>query len=199
MTSTNTQSKKIDGQYFTNYLEQTADRNIMFFYGGYLNEDVLFGMGQALRTKMLIEGVEPTASRRVFSGFVEQVQNVIRYSDEKISLRDADVDDEEATTLSYGVVAVGDRDDGKKKFVSCCNVIEEQDVERVSISLDKLRGLSRKELGALMRQQLREATPAGSVGAGVGFISIAWEADGNWDYEMIKTPEHTLFCFEAKF
>jgi hypothetical protein len=52
-----------------------------------------------------------------------------------------------------------------------------------------------------MREQLKEGPPEGSKGAGVGFVSIAREANGDWDYEMVPTedPNMFFFCFEAYF
>jgi hypothetical protein len=52
-----------------------------------------------------------------------------------------------------------------------------------------------------MRQQLRDGPPEGSKGAGVGFISIAREANGNWEYDIIKNFKDgfDFFTFEAHF
>lgn len=52
-----------------------------------------------------------------------------------------------------------------------------------------------------MREHLKKDPPDGSKGAGVGFISIAREANGNWDYDMVPMPngEFTFFCLEAYF
>jgi hypothetical protein len=52
-----------------------------------------------------------------------------------------------------------------------------------------------------MRDQLRNGPPEGSKGAGVGFISIAREANGNWNYDIVENAEENLdfFCFEANF
>ena len=52
-----------------------------------------------------------------------------------------------------------------------------------------------------MREHLKAGPPVGSKGAGVGFISIAREANGNWEYDMVPMPdgEFTFFCLEAYF
>ncbi len=80
-------------------------------------------------------------------------------------------------------------------------MIEQKNVPKLQASLESIRGLDRKELTKLMREQLKEGPPEGSKGAGVGFVSIAREANGDWDYEMVPTedPNMFFFCFEAYF
>jgi hypothetical protein len=158
-----------------------------------------------LRTKLALDHTDNKVSRGIFSAFVEQVQNVIRYSAETKGpevdeagepLEDPLLNQE----IRYGMVAIGDREDGKR-FVTCCNMIEKTNVPRLAASLESIRGLDRKELTKLMREQLKDGPPEGSKGAGVGFVSIAREANGDWDFQMVPTedPNMFFFCFEAYF
>ena len=75
-------SKRLNGLSYLSFRKELEDRGIVFSYSGYLNEDILSGIGNALRSKMTIDRTEEKISRAVFSAFVEQVQNVIRYSAE---------------------------------------------------------------------------------------------------------------------
>lgn len=210
----NTASKKFDGEAFLALRQQLESRGIVFSYCGYLNENILSGIGNALQSKMAIEQTDQKISRGIFSTFVEQVQNVIRYSEEKIGPeerkaqelaaaaaegRDANpiLDDGE---LRYGTIAIGEKPDGTR-FVTCANMILNENVSRITESLESIRGLNRKELTHLMREHLKQGPPAGSKGAGVGFISIAREANGNWEYDMVPLADsqYTFFCLEAYF
>ena len=195
----------MDGQSFLDFRQELNRRGIVFTYSGYLNDDILTGIGNALRTKLALDHTDNKVSRGIFSAFVEQVQNVIRYSAES---QGPDVDENGVVAtepplgeeIRYGMVAIGDRPDGKR-FVTCCNMIDQANVARLSASLEAIRGLDRKELTKLMREQLKDGPPEGSKGAGVGFISIAREANGDWDYQMVPTDDDKLrfFCFEAYF
>jgi hypothetical protein len=150
---------------------------------------------------MTIDRTEEKISRAVFSAFVEQVQNVIRYSAEtSTQASSGEVAGEEALVLPYGLVAIGEYPDGQH-FVTCCNMVLSSDTKKLSEQLESIRGLDRKELGALMRQQLRDGPPEGSKGAGVGFIAIAREANGNWDYDIVENAKEgfDFFSFEANF
>ena len=195
----------MNGQSFLDFRNELSNRGIVFTYSGFLNDDILTGIGNALRTKLALDHTDSKVSRGIFSAFVEQVQNVIRYSAET---QGPEVDEEGVVIddpllnqeIRYGMVAIGDRADGKR-FVTCCNMIEQKNVPKLQASLESIRGLDRKELTKLMREQLKEGPPEGSKGAGVGFVSIAREANGDWDYEMVPTedPNMFFFCFEAYF
>lgn len=210
----NTEIKRFDGAEFFALRQTLQSRGIVFSYSGYLNESILTGIGNALQSKMAIEHADSKVSRGIFSTFVEQVQNVIRYSEEKIGPeekikkeiqaarddgREADLPLDEGE-LRYGTVVIGEKKDGTR-FVTCANLVKNEKVPRIKDSLESIRGLTRKELTHLMREQLKEGPPEGSKGAGVGFISIAREANGNWEYDMVPLPDgqFTFFCLEAYF
>src|SRR5215472_4135795 len=55
---------------------------VLFCYSGYLNEAVLESIGTAMRVKLENDTSDPRLARTLFSVFVEQVQNVVRYSAE---------------------------------------------------------------------------------------------------------------------
>ena len=59
-------------------------RGIIFAYSGYVTESVLSGVGDAVKQKLAIEDANTKTIRSVFSVFVEQMQNIIRYSAEKV-------------------------------------------------------------------------------------------------------------------
>lgn len=205
--------KKLDGASFLELRRQLESRGIVFSYCGYLNENILTGIGNALQSKMAIEHTDQKISRGIFSAFVEQVQNVIRYSAETIGPEERAKIEQEAARLEnreaqdtgdgelrYGLVTIGESPDGTR-FVTCANLIKNEDVQRVTDSLESIRGLNRKELTTLMREHLKQGPPEGSKGAGVGFISIAREANGNWEYDMVpmSNDDFTFFCLEAYF
>ena len=198
-------NKRLNGHSYLSFREELVKRGIVFSYCGFLNEDILSGIVNALRTKLSIDKTDVKVSRGIFSAFVEQVQNVIRYSAETNAIieeenlqEDGEENVHENETLPYGMVTIGEYPDGTR-FVACCNMIRNTDTEKLTAQLESIRGLDRKQLGAMMREQLKNGPPQGSKGAGVGFISIAREANGNWEYDIVRdaSAEFDFFCFEA--
>jgi len=55
---------------------------VLFCYSGYLTEAVLESIGTAMRLKLENDTSDRKLARTLFSVFVEQVQNVVRYSAE---------------------------------------------------------------------------------------------------------------------
>lgn len=165
---------------------------VLFCYCGYITEEVLSSIGDAVRDKLALEKTGAQVSRSLFAVFVEQVQNVIRYSADK---QEGAVD-ERTVDLRHGVLAVGQSDGGY--YVSCGNAIARQDVPRLRDGLAHIQTLDRKELKALHKEVLKGKTPEGSKGAGVGFIDIARLATRGFEYEFLELDEeHSYFVLKA--
>ena len=56
------------------------NEGVVFCYSGYMTENVLLSVGSVIKQKLAADSVDKKVVRGVFSVFVEQVQNVIRYS-----------------------------------------------------------------------------------------------------------------------
>jgi hypothetical protein len=171
---------------------QLSQKGIIFCYCGYMTEEVLSGIGSALKTKLELDREERARARSLFAVFVEQVQNVVRYSAE----REAGGDAVSAKELRYGVLVVG-KSDGKY-FVACSNLIAREDVGRLDASLQAIQRMNPDELKTLYKETLRGETPAHSKGAGVGFIDIARRAMHGFEFDFAKiSDQHSYFCLKA--
>jgi hypothetical protein len=170
--------------------QQLHSQNIIFCYSGYMNEAILSGIGQAIKQKLITEETDNKTIRGVFGIFVEQMQNVIRYSAEREPHATS-----KDSVLSYGLVSVGREKDAY--FVTCGNKIQNADVARLRDHLSVIRNLDRDGLKALYKQILKGEAPEGSKGAGVGFVDIArtatrpiefdfMELDANYAYFSLK-------------
>ncbi|SLM28303.1 conserved hypothetical protein [Desulfamplus magnetovallimortis] len=132
----------------------------------------------------MINEADKKTSKNAFSVFVEQVQNVIRYSAQRGVL-------EQEKEVSYGILTLGK--EGSKTYIDCGNQIDVKDVERIKKSLEKIKTLDRKELKSLYKTILKGETPEGSKGAGVGFIEVALRAKNGFDYDFVEIDTDTYF------
>ena len=165
------------------FRNQLLDQGITFAYSGYMTEQILTGIGGAIRRKMELDGTDRNIARTVFSIFVEQVQNIIRYSAEF----EEDDSQEPEGDLRYGVLTVGYKDG--TYFVCCSNMVERRDVERLRSSLEQIKSMDKIELKKLFKETLRGETPEGSKGAGVGFIEIARRAKKGFEFDFSEVSE----------
>ncbi|MEK9722206.1 MAG: SiaB family protein kinase [Rhodospirillaceae bacterium] len=167
-------------------------QGIIFCYSGYITEAVLSGIGEALKQKLYLEDADKTRMRNIFAIFVEQMQNVIRYSAEN----DAPDDSGDINELRYGILNIGVEDD--KFFITCGNKVQRAVVARLSGRLADLQKMTPDELKSLFKEKLRGPTEATSKGAGVGFIEIARRSSEVFDFGFMDIDDrHTFFALKA--
>lgn len=160
------------------FRKSLQNEGVVFCYSGYMTEDVLVSIGSVIKQKLTAESVDKKVVRGVFSVFVEQVQNVIRYSIEE----DAGGQKGEEIDLRYGLLMVGLKED--QYFVSCANLIEKKNVALLREGLSHIQQLDKEGLKLLYKEILRGQVPEGSKGAGVGFIDIAKRATNGIEFDF---------------
>ncbi|NGZ07202.1 MAG: hypothetical protein G8237_12695 [Magnetococcales bacterium] len=148
-------------------------------------------IGETVMDKLELDNTERPVARGVFGVFVEQVQNIIRYSAEN----QEGVIEERSIDLRHGMLAVGR--DAEGYFVFSANAIKNHDVDRLRSGLAHIRSLDRSGLKAMHKEILRGETPEGSKGAGVGFVDIARLASRGFEFEFLGVNE-TLSYFILK-
>lgn len=168
------------------------DEGIVLCYSGVVTEAVLLSVGNSLKDKLTLEKTDKSTARSLFSVFVEQVQNVIRYSVEKTG---GEVEDR-SLELAYGLITVGKSED--KYFVACANLVEKKDVPRLEKDLTRIQKMDKEDLKALYKQILKGDIPEHSKGAGVGFVDIARRCSGGFEFDFLDFDEnHAFFALKA--
>jgi len=151
---------------------------IFLSFSGPISQNLMVELGDILKHRMeLAEATTPTILR-VFSILVEQSQNIIRHSAEKIPEYDS-----ETEKMMFGTIAVGYKEG--KYFVIGGNKIENDDVEKLKEKLTELQQMSKEDLKQSYRQQRKKDAEEGHKGAGLGLIELAR-----------KSSEPIEFCFE---
>jgi hypothetical protein len=174
-----------------NFKKLMNDNGIIFSFSGYVSEGILFALGDALKQKMAIAETDANTTKKVFSVFVEQVQNIIRYSTERV-----ESDGGKKIELSSGIITVGME---KGLFVIvCANMVRRQDVDKLRGRLEHLRSLDRDELKAYYKEKLREPPEEESKGATIGLIEIARRASEPIEFDFLDIDEsQAFFCLKA--
>jgi Family of unknown function (DUF6272) len=168
--------------------QMLARQHISLCYSGYLSEEVLAGLADALRSKMAADNQDENLRKRVFSVFIEQVQNVMRYSADP--LRDTD-----GTSHRFGIVTFGVHE---KFFVLTGNRMLTADAERLRAKLEEIRHLNKEDLRAYYREQLNAPQQEGDKGAGLGLIEIARRVSQPFEFDFVPLDDGTsFFCLKA--
>jgi hypothetical protein len=167
-------------------------QGVIFAYSGYVTEPVLSGVGEALKQKLTIDDADTKTLRSVFAVFVEQMQNIIRYSAEKAQSTMPPAADQRALMeIRYGILTIGR--EGSDYVVCAGNLVEKSDVPRLHARLTRIREMSKDELKVLYKEQLRADPEEGSKGAGLGFMEIARRASKPLEFDFSEIDDHFVF------
>ena len=168
-------------------------KGIIFAYSGYVTEPVLNGVGEALKRKLAIQDADTKTVRSVFAIFVEQMQNMIRYSAEKVP-PEADIDAQ--LELRYGVLTIG-QEEGDY-VVHAGNLVRREDVERMRRRLSALSAMDKEQLKVAYKEQLKAEPDEHSKGAGIGFIEIARRASKPIEFDFMEVDgDYAFFALKA--
>ena len=173
-----------------------AQEGIMFAYCGYITESVRTAVGDALKQKLAFEDTNTKTVRSVFAVFVEQMQNIIRYSAEKVPPEARARGGEPPEELRFGVLTIGQQDGDY--IVRSGNLVHQADVERIRARLARIQIMDKEQLKAFYKEQLRSEVDEHSKGAGIGFVEIARRASRpiRFDFTPVDA-EHAFFALEA--
>ena len=175
------------------YLDLKArldEQGAVLTYCGNVSESMLAALGETLKQKMVELETDTAVVKRVFSIFIEQVQNVIRYSGERTASGAA------AASLGAGLIMVGV--EGERYFVVCGNFVLPDRIEPLKARLDYLVTLDKEAIRQFYREKLREPPEEGSLGATIGLIEIARRSSLPIEYDFSPTDAGTsFFCLKA--
>lgn len=178
-------------QEYYGFQQELNGKGIVFSFTGYVSEGILFALGEALKQKMVLDEADANVTRKVFSIFVEQVQNIIRYSADRVA---GDVG--KRIELSSGMIAVGR--EGERFFVVCGNVVRREDADVLRERLQLLAAMDKDALKSYYREKLKEPPEEQSKGASIGLIEIARRASVPIEFDFMDIDsEHAYFCLKA--
>lgn len=172
------------------FYHQLQEKGIIFSFSGPISQSLLEGIGHTLKQKMSLEEMSTNVIQKVFSVFVELMQNIINYSAQRVTSQEADQE------ISYGVLIVGKEED--HFYIISGNYILEEQREALHEKLHKIRSMDRDELKQYYKQQRRLQTDEASKGAGLGFIEMARKATHPIEFEIANMENgYSFFAVKA--
>lgn len=153
------------------YKEQLDQQGVLLSYYGPMRQNLVESFGDLLRQQLSLEkeknsSIPQNISEKVFHIFIEQAQNIARYSAEQpYQSKEGDSD------FRNGIFIIGYSDE--LFYVECCNLVTISRGQDISKKLNQILAMDSEELKQYYRKCRREEKPADSVGAGLGFIDMA--------------------------
>jgi hypothetical protein len=122
--------------------------------------------------------------KKVFSIFIELIQNIKHYSAETQLLPDG-------SESGIGIIRVSE--ESLCFTVTAGNCITKEAFKRIEAKCTVIKNIPTSELRAFYNAQIKQTQENTSKGAGVGFIDIAMKASGNWEYEFYPLENDRVF------
>jgi len=166
-----------------NIKNQMSENEIFLCFSGPLTHDILMSLGETLKYKIKNDEKKIKLYNNVFSIFVEQVENIIRYSDEKLS--------ENEKMASNGIIAIGKNN--KNYFIISGNHIINNKIDSILNKLNIINDMSKDELKVYYKEKRRFNTCEESKGAGIGLIEIARKSSKKIEYDIKKLDDNYSF------
>lgn len=168
------------------FYQEAKGKNIIFYYCGPVAHASIEGVAQTLRKNLEYEEAGNLTAQSVFSVFIEQMQNILNYSAERVS-KPQDIEHD----LRVGVVVIGHENDGY--FILCGNKMYNTDVPALSEKLELIRNMNKEELKKLYKERRRMDPAPESKGAGLGLIEMARKGAEPIEYDFLPVDEEFSF------
>jgi len=174
------------------YHKKLRESNITLVYSGPLWAEGIGGFANTLKKRLEFDNLPLETSQEVFSVFVEQMNNMLMYSAERVQF----TADELHSEAPKGTFIMGVR--GTQYFIQTGNVVADKTVDFLREKIDFLNTLDRKELRKYYKEQRLENDNPDSKGAGLGFIEIARRVSSKIEYTFTPYEEgYTFFTLFA--
>ncbi len=176
---------------FINYLydryKNLTIKDISLVYEGQITHQVMKTL-TGLVEDQLDEVEDDRVLRRVYHVMVESLQNINRHAE---AFEDAGY-----PYPGVGVILVAKN---PSRFqVITGNIIENSNVEEISMFLGKLNNMDGDTLDDLYKKQMREGAISAKGGAGLGFIDIRRKTGNPLDYSFVRIDdESSVFIFTS--
>ncbi len=172
------------------FREQIVHNGIIYSYCGPISHELTELIVQTLRTQTKLSKTSTSMSLKLFSVFVEMIENISHYSLPAEN-------DKTDCSLGEGLVVVGKENDNY--FLCCGNFVVTTEVETLQGRLENLQNMTKTELKSHYQKQRRKEPDASSKGAGLGFIEIARKAN-NFEFKIKKVDEkRSFFSMQGNF
>lgn len=168
------------------FYQKAKGKNIIFYYCGPVAHASIEGVAQTLRKNLEYEEVGKLTAQSVFSVFIEQMQNILNYSAERVPNQD-NVENE----LRVGVVVIGHEQNGY--FILCGNKVYNCDVPGLTDKLECVRHMNKDELKTLYKERRRMDPDPESKGAGLGLIEMARKGSEPVEYSFLPIDQEFSF------
>jgi len=170
-----------------NYFSEKPGGNIILFYKGNIDSDVINNVLDAVEAKMLTVNEQSRLRKKVYNVLVESLQNLYHHGDK------VPEDFEDQTAERYGMLAVKKVDNGY--MIITGNFVHGDNVEKLEEKIKRINRSSHEEIKELYKFILNHQRISAKGGGGLGLVDIARKTGNKLVYSFKKYNELYSFFY----
>jgi hypothetical protein len=157
-----------------NYFSEKPDGNIILFYKGNVDSDVINHVLDTVEDKMESMNEQSRLRKKVYNVLVESLQNLYHHVDKVPS------DFEDQSAERYGMVVVKKVGNGYKIITG--NFVHIDNVEKLEEKIKRINRSSHEEIKELYKFILNHQRISAKGGGGLGLVDIARKTGNKLEY-----------------
>jgi hypothetical protein len=170
-----------------NYLADQKNGNVILFYKGNVDSDVINHVLDTVEDKM-VEGNEQSKLRKkVYNILVESLQNLYHHVDKVPD------DFEDQTSEKFGILLVKKVDEGYKIITG--NFVNSENVEKLEEKIKRINRSSHEEIKELYKFILNHQRISAKGGGGLGLVDIARKTGNKLEYSIKEYNDKFYFFY----
>jgi hypothetical protein len=170
-----------------NYFSEKPDGNIILFYKGNVDSDVINHILDTVEDKMESMNEQSRLRKKVYNVLVESLQNLYHHVD-KVP---ADYEDQSADR--FGILAVKRINNGFKIITG--NFVHSDNVEKLEEKIKRINRSSHEEIKELYKFILNHQRISAKGGGGLGLVDIARKTGNKLEYSFRKYNDTYSFFY----
>ena len=169
------------------YLPDQLKNNIILFYKGNVDSDVINHILDTVEDKMIQVNDQSRLRKKVYNVLVESLQNLYHHVDKVPD------DFEDQTSEKFGMLIVQKVDRGYKIITG--NFVKADNVERLEEKIKKINRSSHEEIKELYKFILNHQRISARGGGGLGLVDIARKTGNKLEYTFKEYNDKYSFFY----
>ena len=169
------------------FLPDLSKNNIILFYKGNVDSDVINQILDTVEEKMVKLNDQAKLRKRVYNVLVESLQNLYHHVDKVPS------DFEDQTAEKFGMLVVQKVDTGYK--ITTGNFVRADNVEKLEEKIKRINRSSHDEIKELYKFILNHQRISAKGGGGLGLVDIARKTGNKLEYAFKEYNNQYSFFF----
>jgi hypothetical protein len=170
-----------------NYLADQTNGNVILFYKGNVDSDVINHVLDTVEDKMVAGNEQAKLRKKVYNILVESLQNLYHHVDK------VPEDFEDQTSEKFGMLVVKKVDGGYKIITG--NFVNSENVEKLEEKIKRINRSSHEEIKELYKFILNHQRISAKGGGGLGLVDIARKTGNKLEYSIKEYNDKYFFFY----